>query len=290
MWWGDVAPDQRPTDAFSLVYDTDTLSENVEILGLPRMQMMVAADAPHANWFARLSDVAPDGTVTQVAGGGFNGTHRESARNPKSLHPGRAFSLEIEMHFTSWIFPKGHRIRLSINNAQWPMFWPTRYPVTTTLHLGDQTRLLLPVVPFEKRSVPQFATPVENPVLPGYKTLNSGNISGYGEIGIIERNTSRRSTRIVATNSGGEQYPWGTETYTETITHETNDDRPEETSMLGSHKMTVELNDRTLVWEAALIFRSDRENFNYSYTRRLLENGKLVREKKWNDTIPRDFQ
>ena len=27
MWWGDVAHDQRPTDAFSLVYDTEPLSE-----------------------------------------------------------------------------------------------------------------------------------------------------------------------------------------------------------------------------------------------------------------------
>ena len=33
MWWGDVAPDQRPTDAFSLVYDSAPLAEATEILG-----------------------------------------------------------------------------------------------------------------------------------------------------------------------------------------------------------------------------------------------------------------
>src|SRR5262249_60436065 len=42
MWWGDVAPDQRPTDAFSLVYDTPPLEEDVEILGLPKAMLRVA--------------------------------------------------------------------------------------------------------------------------------------------------------------------------------------------------------------------------------------------------------
>lgn len=292
MWWGDVAPDQRPTDAFSLVYDTASLQEDLEILGLPKAILNVSADAPHANWFVRLSDVAPDGTVTQVAGAGFNGTHRESAKNPKPLDPRNPFPLEIELHFTSWIFPKGHRIRLSINNAQWPMFWPSRYPVTTSLYLGgyNATRLLLPVVPYEKRPKPQFLAPADDPKMPGFTTLDSGNISGYGEIGTIERNTSRRSTKIVATNRTGDQYPWGTERYVEAITHETQDDHPEKTSMLGKHKITVKLKDRTLTWEADLSFRSDHENFYYNYMRRLLQNGKLVREKAWQDTIPRDYQ
>jgi hypothetical protein len=73
MWWGDVAPDQRPTDAFSLVYETAPLEKDVEILGLPKALLRVAADAPHADWFARLNDVAPDGTVTLVTGAGQNG-------------------------------------------------------------------------------------------------------------------------------------------------------------------------------------------------------------------------
>jgi len=62
----------------------------------------------------RLSDVAPDGTVTQVTGAAMNGTHRASARDPRAIVPGEPFELEVEMHFTSWVFPKGHRIRLDI--------------------------------------------------------------------------------------------------------------------------------------------------------------------------------
>ena len=64
------------------------------------------------------------------------------------------------MHFTSWVFPKGHRIRLAVNNAQWPMLWPTPEPMTTELKLGD-SRLTLPVVPYEQRPVPDYLPPAE---------------------------------------------------------------------------------------------------------------------------------
>ena len=292
MWWGDVAHDQRGTDAFSLVYDSDPLTDATEILGLPRAKLRVSADAPRANWFVRISDVAPDGTVTQVAGAGFNGTHRHSARNPEDIVPGKKFDLDIELHFTSWIFPPGHRIRFAIANAQWPMFWPTPYPVTTTLEIGgiDGARVLLPVVPPGRGSAPRFLPPAASPTLPGYADLETGTTSNYGEVSSVNRNPQTGEVTVTATNSGGTRYPWGTETYHETIEHRTSDDHPEKTSLRGSHEMVVTLPDRELTWTAELEFTSDSENFYYRYVRRLHENGKLIREKEWRDAIPRDFQ
>ncbi|MGD8929051.1 MAG: CocE/NonD family hydrolase [Lysobacterales bacterium] len=293
MWWGDVAHDQRPTDAFSLVYDSAPLDGELEILGLPKVQMNVTADAPRANWYVRLSDVAPDGTTTLITGAGFNGTHRHSARQPEDIVPGKPFPLDIEMHFASWVFPKGHRIRLSISNAQWPMFWPTPYPVTTSLVIGgdDAARLVLPVMPEGRnRPAPDFLPPAESPSLAGYETLDAGTSSGYGEISSVDRNPQTGEVAVRATNTGGTEYPWGTETYHETIQHSTSDAHPENASLTGTHRMEVKLPGRTLTWEAELRFTSDRENFYYHYTRRLLENDVLLREKEWNDTIPRDFQ
>jgi len=292
MWWGDVAHDQRPTDAFSLVYDSEPLEKEIEILGLPRALLKVSADAPRANWFVRLSDVSPDGMVTQVAGAGFNGTHRQSAREPQPVEPGEVFPLEIEMHFTSWIFPKGHRIRLAVANAQWPMLWPTPYPMTTSLYLGgrDGSRVLLPVVPHQKRPSPSFLVPEEDPELAGYESLDEGTTSGYGEISSVDRNPQTGEVRVTATNDWGMRYPWGTERSRETIIHKTSDDHPENTSVRGEHRLEVELEERTLIWEAELLFRSDLESLYYTYTRRLLENGVLLREKTWRDTISRDYQ
>jgi putative CocE/NonD family hydrolase len=293
MWWGDVAHDQRGSDAFSLVYNSDTLDEPLEILGLPRAKLRVSADAPRANWFVRISDVAPDGTVTQVAGAAFNGTHRHSAREPEDLVPGEEFDLDIEMHFTSWVFDAGHRIRFSVSNSQWPMLWPTPYPVTTTLQLGgaDAAHVLLPVVPAGDRPAPDFLPPAENPPpLAGFAALDTGNPSGYGEISSVDRNPQTGEVTIKATNTGGSRYPWGTETYRETIEHRTSDENPENTRVKGTHMLQVELADRTLRWEAELDFSSDVENFYYRYVRRLSTDGELVREKEWERTIPREFQ
>jgi uncharacterized protein len=289
---GDIAPDQTPTDAYSLVYDTEPLTEDLEILGLPRARLLVSADAPLAHWFARIGDVARDGTVTQVAGAGQNGTHRESAENPKALVPGQTFPLEIEMHFTSWVFPKGHRIRLAVNNAMWPMLWPSPYPMTTKLDLGgsDPTRLLLPIVPHEDRPKPSFLPPAEDPQLPGFGTLAEETTSGYGEIARVERDVAARSTKVVALNSGQSQYPWGTKRYDESITHQAQDEHPEAASVAGEYRTTLTLKDRTLVFESNVTFRSDGDNFYYDSVRRLLKDGVLLREKAWKDVIPRDFQ
>ena len=292
MWWGDVAHDQRPTDAFSLVYDSDPLEADTEILGLPKAFLSVAADAERANWFVRISDVAPDGAVTQVAGAGFNGTHRISARDPQAVVPGEVFPLEIEMHFTSWVFPKDHRIRFAIANAQWPMMWPTPYQMTTALHLGgtDGSYVALPVVPPGNRPAASFLPIAESPTLAGFESLDSGTSSGYGEVSSVDRNPQTGEVTLKATNSGARRYPWGTQTYRETIVHKTSDANPENTSMTGTHRLEVKLPNRLLLWEGELSFTSDLENFYYHYSRRVSENGMVVREKEWEDTIPRDFQ
>ena len=290
MWWGDVAHDQRGTDAFSLVYDSAPLTEEMEILGMPHAQLRVSADAQRANWFVKVSDVAPDGTVTQVAGAGFNGTHRKSARAPELLKSGEEFPLEIELHFTSWVFPKNHRIRVSVNNAQWPMMWPSPHPMTTTLSIGgvDGSRILLPVVAPAKRPAPDFLPAEPGPELAGFARIDDGNPSGYGEISEMRRNPQTGEAVAVATNKGAQRYPWGEERYEERIEHSTSDAHPENTAMIGTHHMEVDLPGRKLRWEAELEFRSDLEAYHYDYVRRVFENGKLLREKRWTERFPRD--
>ena len=290
MWWGDVAHDQRPTDAYSLVYDSAPLTAPLEILGLPRALLRVSTDAPRANWFVRVSDVAPDGTVTQVAGAGFNGNHRHSARQPELIAAGEEFPLDVEMHFTSWVFPKGHRIRVAVNNAMWPMMWPSPHPMTTALAIGgvDGARVVLPVIPPSTRPAPTFQPPQASPELTGFESLDAGTSSGYGEISEVRRNPVTGETNAVAVNGNAAKYPWGIERYQERIEHATSDAHPENTSMTGTHSTEVELPGRKLRWESKSVFRSDADGYVYDYVRRVYENGQLLREKHWEQRFPRD--
>ena len=292
MWWGNIPPDQQRMDDYSLTYDSQPLDSAIEILGMPVAFLKVSSDASRANWVVRICDVSPDGSVTQVGGAAFNGTHRNSARDPEDLIPGKIFPLEIELHFTSWVFPKGHRIRLSINNAQWPMLWPTPYSMTTSLSIGgvDGARVELPVIPKADRPVPKFQLPNEDPVLSDYSSVNSGNVSGYAEIKSIQRNEQSGDAIGIATNTTSYSYPWGIEHFEEKIEHRTSDINPAETSVIGTYALTINLEDRKIRMEQNVELKSDLNNFYLNFIRILKLNEKILHEKEWNKTFQRDFQ
>src|SRR5262249_54346434 len=170
-WGGGRRSDEGGADAFSLVFDSPPLAEEVEILGFPLVELHGSADAEPLHWFGRLCDVAPDGTVTLVTGGGRAG-RPDPLRDGGSL-PGAAVAdsgLPLELHVPSWVFPRGHRIRLALSNAMWPMIWPTPRPATATVRLGPEgTRLVLPVVPAASRPAPVFAEPGPAEHAPGVR-------------------------------------------------------------------------------------------------------------------------
>ncbi len=292
MWWGSVTPDQQPMDDDSLVYDSAPLESALEILGRPVAKLTVSASAPRANWVVRISDVSPEGQVTQVAGAAFNGTHRNSAREPEDLVPGEMFPIEVELHFTSWVFPKGHRIRVAVSNSQWPMLWPTPDPVETTLAIGGENgaRIVLPVIPPGEARAPDFAQPKPDPEIEGYETLDAGNITGYAAITEIERDPETGEAFGTARNSGATRYPWGIERFEEEIEHRTSDTNPAQTSVTGRYRLTEELEGRTLEFEQTVEFTSDEQNFRLKFHRWVDVDGERFREKTWDEVIPRDFQ
>jgi predicted acyl esterase len=288
FWWGELLSDQRPVDAFSLVYDSAPLQEDLAIMGRPHALLQASADAPLADWFARLSDVAPDGQVTQITGAGLNGAQRESMTDPKPLEPGKVYALDIEMHLTTWIFPNGHRIRLAVSNALWPMVLSTPYNMTTSLQLGGNagSRLILPVVP-RQGEAPQHISP---PQPSEERTdLKSFGFPWPGEW-LVTRDQGRQKTTLLWKGKMGAEYPWGKETDLEKLTYEIEDAHPEVNVIRGEAESTLTLKDRVLVWSGNLAFTTDAKNIFYQYTRELRKDGVLIKTKTWEETIPRNFQ
>jgi uncharacterized protein len=288
FWWGELLSDPRPVDAFSLVYETAPLDRDVAILGRPHALLRASATATQADWFARLSDVAPDNTVTQITGAGINGAQRESMTEPSDLEPGRVYPLDIEMHLTSWIFPKGHRIRVAISNALWPMMLPTPYAMTTSLELGGPggSRLVLPVVPEQGAPAPEFSAP--QPTEERTDIKNEG-FPWPGEW-TVERDEARQKTTVHWKGKDGYTYPWGKQDDFENLTYEGDDAHPETCSVRGEAESVFSLKGRTLVWRGHLQVTTDQKNFYYKYTRELLKDGRMLKSKTWQETIPRDHQ
>jgi hypothetical protein len=289
FWWGDFTTDQRPIDAYSFVYDSAPLAQDTALLGWPKMFLQVSASAPLADWFVRLSDVAPDGTVTMITGAGQSGAQRDSAASPIDLEPDRKYLIPIELHVTSWRFPTGHRIRVAISDALWPMIWPTPYSMTTSLWYGgsNASRLDLPLVPLDPPARPHFTAPEKEAPLPG---VSSEGDTWPPQDWTVTRDVLARSTRVAWSGNDSSTYPWGKMKDHEQMSYVVADAKPAASTVHGEASTTVGLPGRTLVWNVTLDLRSDEKNFYYHFERHLTENGKPLRDKTWEETVPRDHQ
>ncbi len=192
------------------------------------------------------------------------------------------------MHLTSWVFPKGHRIRVAISNALWPMVLPTPYAMTTSLQLGGSngSRLILPVVPLKGASVPAFAAPQPSETR---KDITSVGYPWPGEW-TLERDEANHKATVRWRGKAETNYPWGKETDFENLTYNADDAHPEISAVHGEAESIFALQGRELRWRGHLSVTTDQKNFYYKYTRELLKDGQMVKQKTWEETIPRDHQ
>jgi len=289
LWWGEPTGDMRPDDAGGLVYDSDVLREKLEIIGLPRVRLRVKADAPLAHWAARLEDIFPDGRVALVTGGLLNGSQRRSRLQPEPLARGETYDLGFELHLTTWTFQPGHRVRLSVSNSLFPMIWPTPYLMTTTLVTGvEATHIELPLVQTGRLGAPAFRPAEKREVRTDAQDLGSDVWpQGTNE---WKRDTARGL--ITYTWSGKSRYEIRDRRFeaTEKNVYETNESEPAKSRFLGEDSDRIELPGRTIDVLTSVDIRSDARDFHATFVRRILENGRLVRKREWQETIPRVFQ
>jgi hypothetical protein len=287
-WWGDPTGDMRKEDAESLVYDSETLSDSLEIIGFPRVHLRVSADAKLAHWIVRLEDVHPDGSVSLVAGGLLNGAQRKSRLFPEYLIPGEVYELEFPLHFTTWTFKPGHRIRLAVSNALFPMIWPTPYPMTTQLFLGkESTSIELPVIPFVQRPIPNFSPPEPREERPDARPIQS---SGWPYKHTVTRDLDRSITTVELEAEKQWEIQGRRYASIEKVAYQTNDLEPARSSFFGEGGYIIQLENRILELKFLVSVVSDKENFNVKIVRQIFEEKKLIRERQWEASLPREFQ
>lgn len=161
----DLPGDQRHDDAGSVVFETEPLTEPIEILGAPVVSLVIGSDRPVAQLAVRLNDVQPDGEVTRVTYGLLNLTHRTSHEEPNPLKPGRSYPVTIQMNGIAQRFEAGHRLRLSVSGSYWPLAWPAPEPTRLTLDCV-RSHLTLPVRPTDHPAdsrLPSFEEPEGSP-------------------------------------------------------------------------------------------------------------------------------
>ncbi|WP_460955416.1 CocE/NonD family hydrolase [Parasphingorhabdus pacifica] len=168
----DLPYDQRQEDGGSLVFDSDVLTEDCEILGAAALDLEFESDQPVAMVAVRLSDVAPGGRATRVTYGLLNLTHRNGHEHPEELPAGERCRARVYLNGCAQTFPAGHRIRLAISTSYWPLAWPPPHPVKLTVYSGLSS-LLLPVRDLGEPDniVEPFGEPEGAPPLPETQLL-----------------------------------------------------------------------------------------------------------------------
>lgn len=165
-WWnGDMAEDDRKM----LGHQSGPLAADTRITGTPALRLWLSADTPDANLFAVLEDVAPDGRSTYVTDGRLRVASRKITQAPfpnsiqywkpnygsdqQPLKPGEVVEAAFEFYPISYVFRRGHRIRLSIatntgKEYQAPPLNRGKAPTITILRdAAHPSQLLLPIVP-----------------------------------------------------------------------------------------------------------------------------------------------
>ena len=126
IWLGpDMPGDQRGDDALSACFDSDSLETEMDIVGAPKIRLRISADKPQAQIAVRLNHVHPDGASTRITYGVLNLTHRDSHAEPAALFPGEIYDVGLDLDHIAYRVPKGHRLRVAISSAYWPLIWPS---------------------------------------------------------------------------------------------------------------------------------------------------------------------
>ena len=169
---GDLPADQRLDSPGSLELDGDVLTAPLEILGNPEAVLELSADKPAALVAVRLIDVAPDGSASIIARGFLNLTHRRSREKPEPVVPGERMRVRVPLHAIGYVVPAGHKLRVAISNAYWPLLWPSPESTRLTLYAGP-SHIVLPVRQHDASSVAM--TPATRPVSSPVTTLRKGS-------------------------------------------------------------------------------------------------------------------
>ncbi len=188
-WYMMAPPDElmvrTDKDKQCLVYETEPLAQDVEVTGHPIADLWVTSNRKDGDLFVYLVDVDESGKALHVTEGGLrsgwqaaypdddqvNGVvdvrpdlpwhgYKKEQWKSGGLDPVKPANLKFDLYPTSWVFRKGHRIRVSVAGADYPSMGlnpglapqgkPEECPETRiTVHRTKDfpSRVELPIIP-----------------------------------------------------------------------------------------------------------------------------------------------
>ncbi len=282
-WCGyGVVPDgpvDQSGETGMVCFDTAPLEDELELLGFPVLQGDVISEVPQANLVAVLSDVAEDGRAVRISYGVLNLTHRHSHAAPESL-PRSPVSFRLQLNACGQRIRQGHRLRLALSNAYWPVIWPSQTRARLTL---TGTKMVLPIGSGESTpdgfSDPEGATPLAT------DSLSKGTYQRRRSIDLV----SGVETCEILHDSGLERHRH-TGMETRSVCHEQftiHPDQPNSAEGTCAWTRHYGRGDWCADLDVSVTVRALKTDWQVEATLRAVDGDSVVTEKTWAENIPR---
>jgi len=197
--------------------------------------------------------------------------------------PGEPFELSVELDCVSWRFAAGHRIRLSIANADWPNVWPTPEPATSQIHrgAGRPSQLMIPTVSGEPTGrAPDFRPAPTAPIShaesitrPVWRVERDA-LSGEARTRYYFDYSVRVSPNTVIRRS------YEFEGHVDPKT-------PSQASARGRHHSTIERPSGTISATSNVSVRGSSTRFHVTIELNVEVDGARRHQRRWTESIPR---
>ncbi|HEY7828143.1 MAG TPA: CocE/NonD family hydrolase, partial [Candidatus Limnocylindrales bacterium] len=274
--------DLRPDESLLPTWTGQPLADPVHLFGGPVARLAISSDMPVASAVVRLSDVAPDGTVAPVTAGIRNLTHRDGDGSAQPLVAGEIVEISIPMRATGYRFAPGHRIRLSVATAYWPVIWPSPYPGALTVHLG-RSRLILATIP----ELPALPTPAFRTEPAGLPEVGA-RASDESALWTVSQDVLADSVTVATGSGEGVTLPDGTSLYSSELLEMTaSDSDPAHARMRTEVVYRLDQDGHRIKVLANGLMTSTEDDFELAVELAVSLDGQLFHHRDWAETIPR---
>ncbi|AGA26757.1 CocE/NonD family hydrolase [Singulisphaera acidiphila] len=120
-------------------FTTDPLPEPVEWTGKVKAELYVSSSARDTDFIVRVSDVYPDGRSVLLMDYVRRARYRDGYDREVFLEPGKVAKVAFDVGWTSQVFNRGHRIRITVASTGAPFYEPnpnTGEPLTLDFPLN----------------------------------------------------------------------------------------------------------------------------------------------------------
>ena len=274
---GGLPLEQTADDQRSLCFDSDTLAEDIDLIGKAVVTCDIARDREDAQLVCRVCEIHPSGESHLVTRQVVHLALDESMDGRRDFVPGALCRYRISLTSTAYRFRRGNRIRVALGASYWPLVWPSRQAAALRIDTGSAR---LDIVKRHSREglSNAFPEPKSLPGKPAWETNSEGQ---------LQRCPARE-------NAGQYESGWYTPPTTVTFaaidvaittstraTYRLNQRDDSSVSLRFEHCITIRRSDGTASMVSALDASQQGADMQLDATLRVSWNGESVERRSW---------